>query len=156
MWTHKKHGNSNIYTRVSLIQHGQSIIDKYVLQYKISMAGNIWVHNNLQSGIPPKSQKLGSDPESGRIYTPAHVAFQAILSTPCVSTVKEFTTKSIIASYSQLWSLYKKWYISSKCLISQSAVDGMLSYKSIQRTNLESVRWLLSPKWLLTLQYTTQ
>ena len=83
-------------------------------------------------------------------------SFASKISSPCVFTVKELTLKSFISSYSKLWSLYMKWYISSKCLISQSAVDGMLSYKSIQRTNLESVRWLLSPKWLLTLQYTTQ
>ena len=72
---------------------------------------------HLQVRIPPKSQQLGSDPESGKIHTPAHVAFQARLSTPCVFTVKELTIKSSISSYSQLWSLYKKWYISRKCLI---------------------------------------
>ena len=32
---------------------------------------------HLQSGIPPKSRQLGSDGESGRTYTPAHVDLQA-------------------------------------------------------------------------------
>ena len=48
---------------------------------------------HLQSGIPPKSRQLGSVPESGRTYTPAHVDLQAITSTPWVSTVKQRTLK---------------------------------------------------------------
>ena len=64
--------------------------------------------------------------------------------------MKELNLKLTITSYSQSRSLYKKWYVSRKCLISQSAVDGMLSYKSIQRTNLEMVggSYLQSGYWL--------
>ena len=111
---------------------------------------------HLQSRIPPKQRQLGSEPESR----------QDIYASSCSSAIKIIINmclkwwKLLLIHLSQVIlnnEAFARRNISCKVFyIVNLQSSGCSVTTSIQRTILENGRWLLSPKWLLTLNYTTK